>query len=112
MYGRNDPPRIAFSNPTVTSPIDGFGRRVSIECVTGPFTTGIMPNGSESILLPSRRSERLLKADNFVLPADTGTGFSLAQIKANPPALFIDVHIARFTAGAIPGQVELTGTVF
>ncbi|ORY58015.1 hypothetical protein BCR35DRAFT_271277 [Leucosporidium creatinivorum] len=88
-YGRNGPPRIAFPNPTVTSPIDEFGRRVSVGCLQGPFTTGLAPTGT-----------------------DTGEGFSLAQIEANPPGFFTDVHTAAFTAGAIRGQLELTGTVY
>ncbi|KAL8277928.1 hypothetical protein RQP46_009747 [Phenoliferia psychrophenolica] len=89
VKGRSGPPRLAFPNPTVTSPIDVFGRRVSIGCLTAPFTTGILVNGT-----------------------DTGTNFSLSQIEANPPMFFTDVHTSKFLAGAIRGQLDLTGTVY
>ncbi|SCZ90072.1 BZ3500_MvSof-1268-A1-R1_Chr9g10698 [Microbotryum saponariae] len=89
VYGRNGPPRIAFPNPTITSPIDEFGRRVSIGCLQGPFTTGLAANGT-----------------------DTGTNFTLAQIEQNPPGFFTDTHTASYLAGAIRGQLTLTGTSY
>ncbi|KAM0755203.1 hypothetical protein T439DRAFT_322259 [Meredithblackwellia eburnea MCA 4105] len=88
-YGRAGPPRIAFPNPTIDSSVDEQGLRSSIGCLKGPFTTGVLANGT-----------------------DTGTGFSLAQIEADPPAFFTDVHTSQFTAGAIRGQLDLTGSVY
>ncbi|KAM0789250.1 hypothetical protein ACM66B_000093 [Microbotryomycetes sp. NB124-2] len=89
-FGRNGPPRVAFPNPTTDSPLDEFGRRTSIGCLQGPFTTGI----------------------NATDGSDTGTGFSLSQIEANPPAFFTDSHTQAFPAGALRGQLDLTGTVY
>ncbi|GAA5946559.1 hypothetical protein JCM3765_000295 [Sporobolomyces pararoseus] len=88
-YGRAGPPRIAFPNPTSDSPIDEFGRRTSYGCLKGPFTTGVLANGT-----------------------DTAEGFSLSQIEANPPAFFTDTHTVAFPAGAVRGQLELTGTTY
>jgi hypothetical protein len=55
---------------------------------------------------------KLTLARFLTLTADTGEGFSLAQIEANPPAFFTDVHTADYLAGAIRGQLELTGTIY
>jgi hypothetical protein len=78
--GAAGPPRIALPNPEDT----GDGTLRSEGCLQGPFTTGIVANG-----------------------ADTGAGFSLAEIEADPAAFFTDTHTASFTAGAVRGQ--LTG---
>lgn len=57
-------------------------RRV-VGCVTGPFKTGITsPNGR-----------------------DTGDGFHVRQIVANPAAFFGDTHTARYVPGAVRGQL-------
>ncbi|GAA5838287.1 hypothetical protein JCM3766R1_005510 [Sporobolomyces carnicolor] len=88
-FGRAGPPRIAFPNPTSDSPIDEFGRRTSYGCLKGPFTTGVLANGT-----------------------DTGEGFSLSEIEANPPAFFTDTHTVAFPAGAVRGQLELSGTTY
>lgn len=79
--GVNGPPRIAFPNPT---PADDPTAtvRTSTGCSEGPFTTGLAPNGT-----------------------DTGTGFSLAQLEANPAGFSADTHTAGFTAGAVRGQL-------
>lgn len=37
---------------------------------------------------------------------DTGTGFSLKEIEANPSGFFADVHTATYVAGAVRGQLE------
>jgi hypothetical protein len=77
--GKAGPPRIAFPNPTDA----GNGTRTSSGCMQGPFTTGIMsPQG-----------------------ADTGEGFTVAQIEADPSAFAADTHTASFTAGAVRGQL-------
>jgi hypothetical protein len=75
--GQAGPPRIALPNPQGEG-----GTRTSSGCLKGPFTTGVMANGQ-----------------------DTGTGFSLKQIEANPAAFFGDTHTAEFTAGAVRGQL-------
>lgn len=77
--GEGGPPRIAFPNPEETS--DGM-REVS-GCMQGPFTTGIENDG-----------------------VDTGEGFSLAEIEANPSAFSADTHTADFPAGTVRGQLE------
>lgn len=78
--GAAGPPRIALPNPEDA----GDGTLRSEGCLQGPFTTGITANG-----------------------ADTGAGFTLAQIEADPSAFFTDTHTAAFMAGAVRGQ--LTG---
>ncbi|MBW0090440.1 CHRD domain-containing protein, partial [Pseudonocardia sp. KRD-188] len=77
--GTSGPPRIAFPNPEDA----GDGTLRSEGCMQGPFTTGIMANG-----------------------ADTGEGFSLAAIEADPAAFFTDTHTATFVAGAVRGQLS------
>lgn len=78
VAGSAGPPRLAFPNP------EGDGDvRNSSGCLQGPFTTGILD-------------------DNDV---DTGEGFSLAQIEANPSGFFGDTHTAEFAAGAVRGQL-------
>jgi CHRD domain len=76
--GMAGPPRLAFPNPEDS----GDGTLRSEGCMQGPFTTGVMANG-----------------------ADTGAGFSLAQIEADPASFFTDTHTATFTAGAVRGQL-------
>ncbi|MGA9872418.1 MAG: CHRD domain-containing protein, partial [Rhodococcus sp. (in: high G+C Gram-positive bacteria)] len=63
--GKSGPPRLAFPNP---EPI-GEGPRTSSGCMQGPFTTGLAPDGT-----------------------DTGTGFELASIEANPAGFTADAH--------------------
>jgi hypothetical protein len=50
--------------------------------MTGPFTTGILVNG-----------------------VDTGTGFKLAQIEANPAGFFTDAHTALYVPGVVRGHL-------
>jgi hypothetical protein len=76
--GAAGPPRLAFPNPEDT----GNGTMRSEGCMQGPFTTGVMADG-----------------------ADTGTGFSLEDIEADPSAFFADTHTSTFTAGAVRGQL-------
>ncbi|SNT43427.1 CHRD domain-containing protein [Rhodococcoides kyotonense] len=76
--GEAGPPRLAFENPT---PI-GDGPRTSSGCIQGPFTTGLAPDGT-----------------------DTGTGFSLTEIEANPAGFAADTHTVDFSAGAVRGQL-------
>lgn len=76
--GKPGPPRLAFPNPEDA----GNGTVNSSGCLQGPFTTGIMANG-----------------------ADTGAGFTVAQIEADPTSFFTDSHTARFTAGVVRGQL-------
>jgi len=76
--GEGGPPRIAFPNPEPTS--DGV--REASGCMDGPFTTGIENDG-----------------------VDTGEGFSLAQIEANPAGFSADTHTEEFPAGTVRGQL-------
>ncbi|RMB72187.1 CHRD domain-containing protein [Rhodococcus sp. SBT000017] len=79
--GAAGPPRLAFPNPT---PI-GDGPRTSSGCMQGPFTTGLTPAGAD---------------------ADSGTGFTLDQIEADPAAFAADTHTVDFAAGAVRGQLS------
>ena len=77
--GQSGPPRIAFANPT------GEGdERTSSGCLQGPFTTGVEGDDGN----------------------DTGDGFSLAQLEADPAGFQADTHTSEFVAGAIRGQLE------
>ncbi|KAH0615072.1 uncharacterized protein H6S33_000708 [Morchella sextelata] len=78
MSGKAGPPRIAFPNP-----IGNDTRRNSVGCLKGPFRTGIIANGF-----------------------DTGEGFFVRQIEANPMGFFTDVHTRNFPAGALRAQLE------
>ena len=78
--GQPGPPRIAFPNPTDT---DGDGVREASGCLQGPFTTGVTNDAG----------------------ADTGTGFTLAQIEADPAGFTGDSHTASFAAGVVRGQL-------
>jgi hypothetical protein len=77
--GRAGPPRIAFPNP---GPITD-DRRISVGCLTGPFKTGILADG-----------------------VDTGAGFHVSQIVANPAGFFTDTHTAKYVPGAVRGQLK------
>lgn len=76
--GTAGPPRIAFPNPRGPD-----SRRVSYGCLTGPFVTGI----------------------NSTAGADTGAGFHVRQIVANPAGFFTDSHTVQFSAGAVRAQL-------
>lgn len=76
--GEGGPPRIAFPNP------QGEGERTSSGCLQGPFTTGL---------------------DDEETGEDTGTGFSLADIEADPAGFSADTHTADYAAGAVRGQL-------
>jgi hypothetical protein len=79
VAGKAGPPRIAFPNP---API-GDGPRTSSGCLQGPFTTGVVANG-----------------------ADTGTGFTLAQLEADAAGFAADTHTVANPAGAVRGQLS------
>ncbi|ESZ93299.1 hypothetical protein SBOR_6337 [Sclerotinia borealis F-4128] len=76
--GTSGPPRLAFPNP-----VGDDSRRVSLGCIIGPFTTGL--NGANG--------------------QDTGTGFKVSQIEANPAGFFTDVHSNLFPLGVVRGQL-------
>jgi hypothetical protein len=77
VAGANGSPRIAFPNP------EGDDRvRRGSGCMNGPFTTGLMAMGK-----------------------DTGAGFSLKQIEANPAGFFTDSHSEFFVPGVVRGQL-------
>ena len=78
--GEAGPPRIAFPNPVD----QGDGTRTSSGCLQGPFTTGVTNDAG----------------------ADTGAGFTLAQIEADPAAFTGDSHTASFVPGVVRGQLS------
>lgn len=84
--GSAGPPRLAFPNP---EPADSGPEVVkrSSGCLQGPFTTGI-------------------EADNGT---DTGSGFTVAQIEANPAGFFTDSHTAVSVAGVVRAQLQSDG---
>lgn len=76
VKGASGSPRIAFPNPV------GDGHvKTSRGCMTGPFKTGVMANGK-----------------------DSGEGFHVSQIEANPAGFFADVHSSLAVPGAVRGQ--------
>lgn len=76
--GEPGPPRLAFPNPA------GDGEVLtSSGCLQGPFTTGV--EGDDG--------------------SDTGEGFSLAEIEANPAGFSADTHTSQFVPGAVRGQL-------
>jgi hypothetical protein len=78
--GASGPPRIAFPNPEPVG-TDGVVRN-SAGCIKGPFTTGVMVDGK-----------------------DSGEGFHVDQIEANPAAFMADTHSSVALAGAVRGQL-------
>jgi hypothetical protein len=78
--GASGPPRIAFPNPEPIS-TDGVVRS-SAGCIKGPFTTGVMVEGK-----------------------DSGEGFHVSQIEANPAAFMADTHSSLALPGAVRGQL-------
>jgi len=79
VRGQSGPPRIAFPNP-----IGDEKYANSIGCIKGPFRTGI--NGTDG-------------------KTDTGAGFHVRQIEANPSGFFADVHSSLAVPGAVRGQL-------
>lgn len=77
--GEGGPPRLAFPNPMGEGDV-----RTSSGCFQGPFTTGLEGDDGN----------------------DTGEGFSLAEIEANPAGFSADTHTADFLPGAVRGQLE------
>ncbi|KAI4594465.1 hypothetical protein KJ359_008254 [Pestalotiopsis sp. 9143b] len=82
--GQNGPPRIAFPNPVPVDALHPEGKRISVGCATGPFTTGI--NGADGL--------------------DTGYNFSVQEIEDDPSAFFTDVHSSLAVPGAVRGQLS------
>lgn len=76
--GEAGPPRLAFPNP------EGDGDvRTSSGCMEVPMETGVEGDDGQ----------------------DTGAGFSLAELEADPAAFFGDTHTAEFVPGAVRGQL-------
>lgn len=76
--GENGPPRLAFPNPAGDGDV-----LTSTGCMQGPFTTGLTDDEGN----------------------DTGEGFSLKEIEANPSWFTADTHTADFVPGAVRGQL-------
>ncbi|KAF1822465.1 uncharacterized protein K489DRAFT_389297 [Dissoconium aciculare CBS 342.82] len=81
--GASGPPRIAFPNPKVV-PGGPENERISVGCISGPFKTGVVNN---------------------VTKIDSGDGFTIAKLEANPAAFFADVHSSLAVPGAVRGQL-------
>ncbi|RYN41213.1 hypothetical protein AA0112_g2101 [Alternaria arborescens] len=78
--GASGPPRISFPNP---EPVEGNESvRNSAGCMKGPFTTGVMVEG-----------------------VDSGEGFHVSMIEANPAAFMADTHSSLALPGAVRGQM-------
>jgi hypothetical protein len=78
--GASGPPRISFPNP---DPVDAQGVvRNSAGCLKGPFVTGVMVDGK-----------------------DSGEGFHVSMIEANPTAFMADTHSSLALPGAVRGQL-------
>lgn len=78
--GASGPPRIAFPNP---EPVNGDAAiRNSAGCLTGPFTTGVLVDG-----------------------VDSGEGFHVSALEANPAAFMADTHSSLALPGAVRGQL-------
>ena len=86
--GAAGPPRIAFPNP---EPADSGPEVVkrSQGCIQGPFTTGVEGDNGE----------------------DTGAGFTLAQIEANPEGFFTDSHTVVSVPGVVRAQLQANGVM-
>ncbi|KAF7549193.1 hypothetical protein G7Z17_g6538 [Cylindrodendrum hubeiense] len=78
VKGKAGPPRIVFPDP-----VGDVQRRNAVGCIKGPFETGILANG-----------------------VDTGTGFTVKQIEANPTSFFADTHSSLAVPGAVRGQLD------
>ncbi|CZT44560.1 uncharacterized protein RSE6_04746 [Rhynchosporium secalis] len=79
--GASGPPRIAFPNP---EPVNGdLAIRNSVGCLKGPFLTGVLVEG-----------------------VDSGEGFHVDKIEANPSAFMADTHSSLALAGAVRGQLS------
>jgi hypothetical protein len=78
--GASGPPRISFPNP---EPVEGNETvRNSAGCMKGPFTTGVIVEG-----------------------VDSGEGFHVSMIEANPAAFMADTHSSLALPGAVRGQM-------
>lgn len=76
--GVSGPPRIVFPNPTP----EGAEVMTSSGCLQGPFTTGVTADSG----------------------ADTGAGFTVAELEATPGEYYVDAHTSQFVPGAVRGQ--------
>jgi hypothetical protein len=81
VKGASGPPRLAFPNPSPVSDDPSVVRR-SVGCMTGPFLTGVLSNGT-----------------------DTGVGFMVKEIEENPAGFFTDSHTVKYVPGAVRGQL-------
>jgi len=78
--GASGPPRISFPNPEPVG-ADAVVRN-SAGCLKGPFVTGVMVDGK-----------------------DSGEGFHVSMIEANPTAFMADTHSSLALPGAIRGNL-------
>ena len=83
VKGASGPPRLAFPNPLPVSDDPSIPRR-STGCLSGPFKTGIV---------------------NMTTGIDSGDGFMVKQIEANPAGFFCDAHTVKYVPGVVRGQL-------
>lgn len=79
--GESGPPRLAFPDP---EPVEDGVPRTSSGCMEGPFTTGLEDDDGN----------------------DTGEGFWLTDIEANPENFNADSHTADYAPGVVRGQLQ------
>ncbi|CAA9966055.1 CHRD domain containing protein [Pyrenophora teres f. maculata] len=78
--GESGPPRISFPNPEMVA--HDHTVMHSAGCLKGPFITGVMVDGK-----------------------DTGEGFHVSMIEADPASFMSDTHSSVALAGAVRGQL-------
>jgi hypothetical protein len=84
--GQSGPPRLVFADPSSASESDP---RTSAACLQGPFTTGVTGDAG----------------------TDTGAGFTVAELEADPTAYYVDIHTSQFPGGSLRGQIPAVMTV-
>lgn len=94
--GKNGPPRLAFQNP-----IGDEYERNSLGCMQGKSlpVLGAKEPLALTRLVPGRFTTGLVMEGK-----DTGEGFTVSQIEANPIGFMADVHSSLAVPGAVRGQ--------
>lgn len=94
--GKSGPPRVSFPNPI---PVEGTNERISVGCLQGPFMTGLISNATNPL-------------NPQGLNQDTGVGFTIAMLEANPSAYNADIHSTLAVPGAVRGQFPSAPNVY
>lgn len=99
VAGATGPPRIAFPNPQGAEGED----KVSVGCMTGMSLCDICV--LVSLLTSSSGPFKTGIANAATMSGDTGDGFTIAMLEANPSGFFADSHSSLAVPGAFRGQV-------